>query len=444
MPGHAARAFILSGAALASVAAAQTQPAASPAVLIHAGTVLLDPSLPGVRDRTIVVRGGRIEAIREGFVEVPGATVIDLRSSYILPGLIDAHVHLDAALSPSFELDRVRLSSEDNTLIAARNAYVTLQAGFTTVRNLGGGAGVRALRDAAAGGRAASPRIVDAGQGVSTTAGHGDVHGYNEIVSAALRAEEAATRCDGADDCARATREAIRRGADVIKISSTGGVMSNVGGGLGQQMSDSELGAVVRTAHMYGRKVAVHAHAKAGIDAALRAGADSIEHGSYADGETVKLLRASRAYLVPTLLAPTYVSAEMDRLALPPASVRKAREATSAIFKNIGALIKADAKLAFGTDSGVSPHGQNARELKLLVDAGMSPRQAIVTATTHAADLLGLASEAGSIAPGKSADIIAVESDPLRDVTALERVTFVMARGTVFRREGAATAFVPK
>jgi len=427
---------------LLATAPVAAQPAAGAVTLIHAGTVLAVPGQPPRARQTIVVQDGRIVELRDGFVTQPGATVIDLGDRFVLPGLIDMHVHLDGELGPTNELDAVKLSDQDITLQAALYAERTLQAGFTTVRNLGGSPAIRALRDAAARGRVAAPSIVDAGTMISVTGGHGDVHGYSDAVSEVLR--RGATTCDGADDCARATREVIRRGADVVKIASTGGVLSAVAGGLGQQMSDAEIRAVVDTAHGFGRKVAAHSHAKNGIDAALRAGVDSIEHGSFTDKESIALFRKSGAYLVPTLLAPHDVIANIDKLGISPASAAKAREASRSSFENTRAAIAAGVKIAFGTDTGVSPHGGNARELKLLVDAGMTPAQAIRSATVSAADLLGQSAGVGTIEPGKRADIIAVAGDPLRDVTTLEKVDFVMARGTVFKQGGERQAFAPR
>jgi len=432
--------------ALAMLAAgpAGAQPApAAPITLIHAGTLLAVPGQAAQPRQTIVVQAGRIVEVKDGFATQPGATIIDLGDSFVLPGLIDMHVHLDGELGPTNELDAVKNSDEDAALRAAMFGERTLQAGFTTVRNLGGSPGVKAVRDAAARGQLAAPTIVDAGSGVGITGGHGDIHGYNEKVTAAFRGD-AATLCNGADDCARATRESIRRGADVVKIAATGGVLSSVAGGLGQQMSDAEIKAVVDSAHAFGRKVAVHAHAKDGIDAALRLGADSIEHGSFTDKDSIALFKKSGAYLVPTLLAPHDVIANIDKLGLSPASAAKAREAARSSFENTRAAIAAGVKIAFGTDTGVSPHGGNARELKLLVDAGMTPAQAIRSATVSAADLLGQSASVGTIEPGKRADIIAVAGDPLSDVTRLEKVDFVMARGTVFKQGGERQAFAPR
>ncbi len=424
---------------MAVPAAAQV---AVPTTLIHAGTLIAVPGQAPKARQTIVVQGGRIVAVRDGFVTEPGATVIDLGDRFVLPGLMDMHVHLDGELGPGNELDGVKMSDQDLTLQAAMYAERTLQAGFTTVRNLGGSPAIKALRDAGAKGRVAAPTIVDAGTMISVTGGHGDVHGYSEAVTAVLR--RGTTTCDGADDCAKLTREVIRRGADVVKIASTGGVLSSVAGGLGQQMSDAEIKAVVDSAHAFGRKVAAHSHAKDGIDAALKAGVDSIEHGSFTDKDSIALFKKSGAYLVPTLLAPHDVIANIDKLGISPASAAKAREAASQSFANTKAAIAAGVKIAFGTDTGVSPHGGNAREFKLLVDAGMTPAQAIRAATVSTADLLGRSATLGTIEAGKQADIVAVTRDPLADVTALEKVDFVMARGVVHKQGGARQAFAPK
>ena len=402
---------------------------------IHAGRLVAIPGEVVRGPSTIVVDNGRIVAVREGFAPAPaGAVTVDLRSKTVLPGLIDSHVHLrtdragqEAAAAVLGESDELR------ALETQWNGMKTLRAGFTTVRNLGDNNGATmALRDAIARGWAQGPRIVDAGESISTTAGHMDFR--NEVSDElAERLPPPDNLCDGIEECRRAVRNQIGRGADVIKFATTGGV--NSGTGLATRMLAEEARALVETAHAYGRKVAVHAHGADGIKLALRAGADSIEHGTVMDDEVIRLFRQTGAYYVPTL---STVNGYLERIAANPNAYRP--EVRKQIDWRIGitgqSLAKAHpagVKIAFGTDAGVSKHGRNADEFQLMVKYGMSPAEAIKAATVNAADLLGLSKEIGTIEPGKSADIIAVTGDPLQDVTVLKSVDFVMARGEVIK-----------
>ncbi len=429
-------------AAVAGSAHAQT-PAPSPAlqneVVIHAGTLLDRPGRDPRRNATIVIQNGKITSVQDGFSKpAAGATVIDLRDRFVLPGLIDSHVHLDSDRAGiEGQLASVTDSPANSAYEAAWNARKTLDAGFTTVRNLGSGDGVTlALRDAIAKGWTIGPRIVDAGSGISTTSGHMDqTLGFREELHPVLASGE--TTCDGADDCRRAARKQISRGADLIKIATTGGVNSRIGLGLGAQMMDDEAKAIIETAHQYGKKVAVHAHGADGINIALHAGADSIEHGTLIDDESLKLFKSSGAYYVPTL---STINGYLERIAANPNAyapeVRKKIDwrisiTGEALRKAVGAGVK----IAFGTDAGVSKHGRNADEFELMVKHGMTPASAIQAATVNAADLLGVADQVGSLEPGKSADIVAVQGDPLADVTVLKKVGFVMRDGKVHKHE---------
>jgi imidazolonepropionase-like amidohydrolase len=427
---------VLAGlAATISVGAvAQEKPAAP--VYIQAGALLDRPGQPPRGQTTIIVRQGKIAELRDGFVAPePGGRLVDLRDRFVLPGLIDMHVHLWGIGGDPMRarLEAMTRDRFDNEMTAVANARTTLAAGFTSVRDLGGDPrGIRALRDAIDAGIVEGPSITNAGEMISVTGGHGDDgNGLAEQFADAVHATEI-NLCDGPDDCRRAVRAQVALGARVIKFAATGGVLSNVSGGLGRAMTPEEMRAIIDTAHALGRKVAAHSHAAEGTKAALEAGVDSIEHGTFLDDETIRLFKAKGAYLVPTEIAPVAALAQARGGALPPATIVKAEQAAAAMAANHARAYAAGVKVAFGTDTGVSKHGENATEFALLVRNGLSPAKAIAAATVSAADLLGR-DDIGTIAPGKVADIIAVRGSPLDDVTRLERVDFVMHRGAIVK-----------
>lgn len=418
-------------------AASATPTAAAPAPVvtyIHAGQLL---DRPGQRPRgnsTIVVRDGRVAEVRDGFVAPPaGAKLVDLSRRFVLPGLTDMHVHLWGIGGDPLRarLAEATQDEADDMMVALVNARRTLEAGFTTVRDLGGNPrGLRALREAVERGDVEGPTIVNAGLMISVTGGHGDgTNGLGESFADAVHAHQINV-CDGPDDCRRAVRKQVGLGAQVIKFAATGGVLSNVSGGLGRAMTPEEMRAIVETAHALGRKATAHSHAAEGTKAALEAGCDSIEHASYLDDETIRLFKAKGAYLVPTEIAPVAALAQARSGALPPATIPKAEAAAAAMHANHKKAWAAGVKFAFGTDSGVSRHGDNATEFAYLIDLGMTPAQAIASATVAAADLLGR-DDIGTLEPGKRADVIAVTGSPLEDVRRLEHVDFVMHWGQI-------------
>jgi len=428
---------LLAAAAALSPAVAVAQPQLSTTTYIHAGQLLDRPGRAPRGASTIVVTAGRIAEVRDGHVPAPaGATLIDLSDRFVLPGLIDSHVHLDSDRAGNEGLIAGFTESDELSAFETLwNAQKTLSAGFTTVRNLGDPGGTLALRDAIARGWVTGPRIVDAGSSISTTSGHMDGRlGVVEDLHAAIGDENL---CDGPEECRKVVRRQIGRGVDVIKIATTGGVNSRIGAGLGKQMFDDEAKAIVDTAHLYGKKVAVHAHGADGIVTALRAGADSIEHGTLLDEEGIRLFKETGAYYVPTL---STVNGYLERIAAnpnayPPDVRAKIDWRIGITGKSLEKAVPAGVKIAFGTDAGVSKHGRNADEFELLVKHGMTPANAIQAATVNAADLLGLAKDIGTIEPGKEADIIAVAGNPLADVTVLKRVGFVMADGRIHKDE---------
>jgi imidazolonepropionase-like amidohydrolase len=419
---------VLCGLLLAAATVPAAAAADSPTTYIQAGRLLADPGTGRVETaKTIVVKDGRIAEIRDGYVGE--GKVVDLRDAFVMPGFIDSHVHITGESNPNERSEALSKSATDSAFDGVVFAGRTLRAGFTTVIDLGGEPqAIYGLRNAIAAGKVEGPRIIAAG-GVAAHGGHGDIHGYRQEILDLYRSP---TLCSGADDCARAVRQAIQSGADVIKTASTGGVMSNTAAGLGQQMSDAELTSLVETAHRLGRKVAAHAHGTDGVNAALRAGVDSIEHGTYLDAESIKLFKAKGSYLVPTLLAGDTVKKRAETAEWMPAPVRaKARQVGPLMVDALRRAHKAGVKIAFGTDSGVSAHGDNAQEFALMVEAGMTPLEAIRAATVSAADHAGLTSEIGTLTPGKAADIVAVKGDPLTNIRALETTSFVMKGGTV-------------
>lgn len=400
--------------------------------IIHAGTLLAVPGESPANNQSIIVEGNQIVRVENGFVDpadVSGdVTVIDLSDKFVLPGLMDMHVHLLGEIGPNTRLDTLHVTTSMQALKGAMHAKRTLDAGFTTVRDLGGRPeAIYALRDAVNNGFVPGPRIIAAGSSLAATGGHGDVDG---VKAELLTLWTPDTICDGPYDCRRATRYAIKYGADWIKITATGGVLSDTATGTDQQMTDDELREIMDTAHGLGVKVAAHAHGTDGINAALRAGVDTIDHGSFLDRESISLFKQTGAYLVPTLSPSFKIPAQMEGNPFFTDAIKaKALAASAASKVNFGIAYKAGVKIAFGTDSAVTKHGDNADEFAMMVESGMTEMDAIRSATVVAAEVVEMSDTLGTIESGKIADIIAVDGNPLADITVLEDVSVVIKDG---------------
>jgi imidazolonepropionase-like amidohydrolase len=358
--------------------------------------------------------------------------VIDLKSSFVMPGMMDMHVHLQGELGPNNDSEDLKMSAELKSMRSIDFGMKTLMAGFTTVRDVGSDSQhMYALRDAINKGWVKGPRIIAAG-GVGITGGHADISGVKPEL---LEFYTDKTICDGPYDCRRATRRAIKFGADLIKITSTGGVLTDRATGTGQQMEMDEMKEVVLAAKRMGRKVASHAHQEDGIIAALEAGVDSIEHGTYTGEKAIKLFKKTGAYLVPTLLAGATVRHMAENSDFMSDAIKvKAIRVGGDMKANFAKAYQAGVKIAFGTDSGVSKHGINAQEAVLMHEAGMPAMVVIKSATVNAADLISMSNELGTIEVGKYADIIATDGSPLENIKELLDVDFVMRNGEVFKK----------
>lgn len=413
---------------ISSALFAQTTPKET--ILIKAGRLIDVRNGRVLTDQAILIEGDRIKEV--GPVQAvsshapASARVIDLSNSTVLPGLIDCHTHL--TFDPSHNgYAALGISVPREALYGAKNAKVTLEAGFTTVRNVGAsGYSDVALRDAIDAGDVPGPRMDTAGPGIGVTGGHFD----NSLLAPEFHFSSEAI-ADGVPAAIAKVREEVKYGADVIKISATGGVLSKGDSPEATQFSDEEIRAIVTEAHRLGRKVAAHAHGAAGIKQAVLAGVDSIEHGSFIDDEAIRLMKEKGTYLVPTLYLMDWFLENYQRMRVPEFMVDKAKVVMPAARLNIARAFTAGVKVAFGTDAAVYPHGLNAREFAVMVKLGLTPMQSIQAATINAADLLGWSDRIGSIEAGRFADIIAVNGDPLTEVSALEHVSFVMKGGQV-------------
>jgi imidazolonepropionase-like amidohydrolase len=411
-------------------------PAPSKVIVVHAAHMLDGNSSALSGPVTVIISGGRITSVAPGTASSPGAEVIGLGEQTLMPGLIDAHKHMGGA--PSLGINpfqsRLTVSDFETAIGASAMARKLLLEGFTTVRNVGSAGGVDlALKRDIDRGWVPGPRIIVSLEPISVSGGHSDPR--NGIDPEWTNRNWGGSVADGPEEFAKQVREHRRRGAEVIKIMPSGGVLSIGDDPKVQTMTDAEIKSAIDTAHNLGLKVAAHAHGKAAIDAAVRNGVDSIEHGTYADAESFRLMKEHGTYLVPTLLVADQVHdmALHHPEQLNPSAAQKALQVTPLIKGMLGAAYKAGVKIAFGTDTS---RGANAHEFALMVDAGLTPADALFAATRNAADLLGVTGSAGCIRAGCYADMIAVSGDPLHDITTMEHVQWVMKGGTVYKRDG--------
>ena len=397
--------------------------------VIQAGQVLTEASETPHGPATILVTDGRIVSIVDGWQEAPaGAEMIELHDKTVLPGLIDLHVHLTGDPGGDFWKETIE-PDEWGVVVGAKNARVTAKAGFTTVREAGSAQHTAfSLRRGTAEGLIDGPRIVAAGPALSIVGGHADANGFRPEINEIL---DSGYNCTGAVECAEKVRLASQNGADVIKITATGGVLSQQGRGLDAHFTDAEMKSIADTAHSLGLKVMAHAHGARGIEAASRAGIDTIEHSTFIDEAAARAMRENGTVLVPTLMAFKGVTERLGQGIYTPVVEEKIRATAETARVFMGQAYRWNVPIAFGTDAGVFEHGRNAEELALMVDQGMTNREALASTTTVAARVLELENEIGRLAPGYSADIIAVDGNPLEDVTVLENVEWVMVRGRV-------------
>ncbi len=396
---------------------------------IRAGRLIDGKSKDPIANVVILVENDRITAVGPGLAIPPGTEVIDLGTATVLPGLIDCHTHITGQPEDYYG-DLFRRSPIDQAVIAHVYARRTLEAGFTTVRDLGAREFLDvALRKAINSGKVVGPRMQVATLCVGATGGHNDLVGFSPY----LKLEQYEGIADGTDEIRKLIRREVKNGADVIKLIATAGVLSEEQSAGAPQYSQEEMNVVVEEARMWGQRVAAHAHGAEGIKRAVRAGVVSIEHGSLLDDEGIRLMKERGTYLVADIYNDDFILAEYKRMGYPEQLLEKERKIGQTQRENFQRAVRAGVKVAFGTDAGVYPHGGNAKQFAYMVRWGLTPLQAIQSATTNAADLLGWSDRAGAVAPGLYADLIAVAGNPLEDITELEHVKFVMKGGVVYK-----------
>ncbi|MES2327009.1 MAG: amidohydrolase family protein [Pseudomonadota bacterium] len=428
---------LLAGSAALSIAAA----ANAETYAIQAGHLIIDAAQPARGNSTVVVDNGRISRIDNGFTAPPGAIVVDERSRTVMPGMTDAHVHLTGTSGePWYQGFTKKYSVPYVTTVGLTHALEMARGGFTTVRDLGGDtSAVLAVRDAVAGRRFPGPRIKVSGAPLSIIGGHADeTTGLPpELAEAVNEANLNPSVCTGVEECQKVVRRLAAAGVDVIKIMATGGVLDPGARGLDQHFTDAEMKGIVDMAHSMGLKVAAHAHGTRGILGATLAGVDSIEHGTFIDQTGANAMKAHGTYYVATLMAFSGVQGLIGTGKLAPESEAKAQQTFAVWGKGLNLAYRTGVKIALGTDSAVAPHTLANREVELMVTkGGMSPRDALIAATKGGPDLIGVSNETGTLDPGKSADLIAVEGDPLVDPTAVQRVDYVMVEGRPIPMKG--------
>jgi len=415
---------------LMAVCASVAQQASS-RVVVHAGKLVDVKSGKLLSNQAVVIQGEKIVSVGPAaeVKTLPSDKVVDLPNATVLPGLIDVHTHLTG--DPNFGYQQLGISIPREALTGAKNALITLDAGFTTVRNVGAsGFTDVALRDAINAGDVPGPRMLVSGPALGITGGHCD----NNLLPFEYHVSDEGV-ADGIPGVQHKVREVIKYGADLIKICATGGVLSKGDDPQASQYTLEEMKAIVADAHRLGRKVAAHAHGAQGILWASEAGVDSVEHCSYINDEAIAALKRNGTYMVPTLYLADWLTENMQKIGMPEMYASKMRDIVPIVRQNVGHAFASGVKVAFGTDAAVYPHGLNAHEFAIYVKLGMTPAQAIQTATVNAADLLGWSDKVGSLEAGKWADLIAVDGDPLQDVTRLQQVKFVMKGGAVVKNE---------
>lgn len=412
------------------------QPIASADTLIHAGRLIDGESNRAMTEMTVRIDGDVITGIERGYTPAgAGDTVIDLRDATVMPGLMDMHVHLTGEYTSDSRLRGFVTNEADYAFMSAQYALRTLNAGFTTVRNVGDSFNVTvALKKAIERGVVPGPTIFTAAKGLSSTGGHGDpTNGWASHIMGDPGPKQGVV--NSAADARKAVRQRYKDGADWIKITATGGVLSVAKSGQNPQFTDEELKEIVDTARDYGMRVAAHAHGTEGMKRAVIAGVASIEHGTYMDAEVMRLMKQNGTYYVPTVMAGNWVAEKAKIDGFFPELVRpKAAAIGPLIMETFSEAYRAGVPIVFGTDTGVSPHGDNAQEFALMVQGGMPAMEAIQSATSVAADFLGIGETHGRLQAGKVADIVAVPGNPLDDITAMQRVHFVMQDGRVHRQ----------